>query len=202
MHAALPALFLKGLLLALAVLFAALWSTSDMAATVHEWLKDLAPVVVSIAVLFVTWSFNKWQVRLAKQKLRHDLYERRMAIYVAFRELLIALPEKSNDEIKALLRKAHIARFEAPFLFADDTQIQVYLDELCKLVMDGVISHVAYLDAMNEQIPAIQNNPQVVKERAERVASLGAAKHDIPDRHLRELPQRFARSLSLTDFSA
>ena len=66
MHTALLALFLKGLLLALGALFAALWSTSDMGATVLEWLKDVAPVVVSlaavfvsIAVFFVTRSFNE-----------------------------------------------------------------------------------------------------------------------------------------------
>jgi lysylphosphatidylglycerol synthetase-like protein (DUF2156 family) len=126
MDSALLPLFLKGLLFTLAALFAALWSASDMAATVLEWLKDLAPivvslaaVVVSLAVFFVTRSFNEWQKLLAKQKVRHDLYDRRMAIYVAFRELLTALPDakKSHDDIKALLFKANSARYQAPFLF-------------------------------------------------------------------------------------
>lgn len=70
----------------------------------------------------MTWFFNRWQKRLAKQKLRHDLYDRKMAIYVAFRELLLALPDiKKSDDIKALLYKANIARLEAPFLFDNAT---------------------------------------------------------------------------------
>lgn len=172
-----------------------------MAATVHEWLKDLAPVVIALAVLFVTWSFNRWQVRLAKQKLRHDLYARRMAIYVAFRELLIALPEQGKDEIYALLRKANIARFEAPFLFGNDAEIQAYLEELCKQVTDDVIANIMFLDSMREQIPALRTDPQVVKDFGERASRLGTARLKIPDRHLRELPQRFAKFLNLTDFS-
>jgi hypothetical protein len=139
-------------------------------------------------------------IRLARQKLRHELYDRRMAIYVAFRELLIALPEKSDDEIKALLRKANIARFEAPFLLGDDPKIQAYLEELCKQVTDDVISNITHRDAMNEQVAAIKNDPKVVKEFAERTARLGAAKLNLPGRHLRELPQRFAECLKLTDF--
>jgi hypothetical protein len=108
-----------------------------MAVTIHEWVKDLAPVVVSIAVLWVTISFNRWQGRLAKQKLRHDLYERRMAVYIAFRDLLIALPEKGDEEIKASHRKASIARFEASFLF-DDPNLPTYLEDVCKQVSDQV----------------------------------------------------------------
>src|ERR1039458_9075210 len=67
-----------------------------MAATVLEWLKVLGPLLLAVVVAIATWQFQKWQVRLAKQKLRHDLYDRRLAIYVAFQELLLALPEKSG----------------------------------------------------------------------------------------------------------
>jgi hypothetical protein len=97
-------------------------------------------------------------------------------------------PRKGDDEIKALLRKANIARFEAPFLLADEPTIQLYLEELCKQVTGDVIGNIMYLDAMKEQVPAIKNDPQVVKAFAERAARLGAAKLDIPDRHLRTAP--------------
>lgn len=197
MHAALLALFRKGLLLALAGLVAAPWSTADMVATVHEWLKDLAPVVVSIAVFFVTLSFNRWQVRLAKQRLRHDLYDRRMAIYAAFRELLIALPEKDNDEIKVLLRKANIARFEAPFLF-DNANLPAYLEQLCKQITDEVIGNSMFVEALKNET-ALMNDPEAVQEFVQRAARPGAARLEIPERHLRELPQQFAE-LKLRDF--
>lgn len=73
------------------------WQLSIWTECIRGWLKDGAPIAVSIAVLIVTWSYNRWQRRLAKQQLRYQLYERRMAIYVIFRELLLALPEKDDD---------------------------------------------------------------------------------------------------------
>jgi len=81
-----------------------------MGERIRGWLKDFAAVAVSIAVLAVTLSFNSWQRRLAKQQLKHQLYERRTAIYTAFRELVLVLPEKNNDEITALFRKANTTR--------------------------------------------------------------------------------------------
>lgn len=74
-----------------------------------EWVKALSAPVVAGAVFFVTWSFNRWQRRLAKEKLRHDLYDRRFAIYIVFRNLLLALHATSVSEIGAVLRKANIA---------------------------------------------------------------------------------------------
>jgi hypothetical protein len=164
-----------------------------------EWLKALGPLVLGVAVLWAAVWFQKWQVLLAKQKLRHELYDRRMVIYVAFRELLIALPEKGDDDIKGLLRKAAVARFDAPFLLGDDPNIQAYLDELCKRVTDDVIANINFLDAARDQ-GTLMTDPLAVREFTERASRLGTAKLDIPDRHLRELPQRFAKSLNLTDF--
>jgi hypothetical protein len=168
-----------------------------MAVTIHEWVKDLAPVVVSIAVLWVTISFNRWQGRLAKQKLRHDLYERRMAVYIAFRDLLIALPEKGDEEIKASHRKASIARFEASFLF-DDPNLPTYLEDVCKQVSDKVIANATFLEVMRNQTQ--MNDPQMIQDFARRAAQLGEAKIEIPDRHLKELSRQFGPSLKLSDF--
>jgi hypothetical protein len=168
-----------------------------MAATVLEWLKVLGPPLLAAAVAIATWQFQKWQVRLAKQKLRHDLYDRRLAIYVAFQELLLALPEKSDDEIKAALRKASIARFQAPFLL-DDPKIPTYLEALCKQVTDDVIGNIMFLDAMRGNIR--MNDPRIVRDFTERADRLGKAKLDLPGRHLGELSARFAESLKLTDF--
>jgi hypothetical protein len=164
-----------------------------------EWLKALGPLVLGAAVLGAAVWFQKWQVLLAKQKLRHELYDRRMAIYVAFKDLLLALPEKGDDEIKAAHRKASIARLDAPFLL-DNPKIQTYLEELCKRVTDDVIGNIMYFELMNEQLAAIRNDPQVVKELAERHSRLVTVKHDLPDHHLGELSKRFTEFLKLTDF--
>jgi hypothetical protein len=58
---------------------------------VLEWLKALGPLLLTVVVAYVTWHFQQWQVRLEKEKLGHQLYDRRFAIYKAFQKLLIAL---------------------------------------------------------------------------------------------------------------
>jgi hypothetical protein len=114
---------------------------------IQEWLKAIGPVTVALAVLIATCWFYRWQIRLAKQKLRHDLYEPRFAIYAAFRELLLAFIEKDDDEIMAAFRKASIARFEARFVL-DDPKIDANLDALCKQATADVISNIMYFRAM------------------------------------------------------
>lgn len=170
-----------------------------MLAYILEWLKALGPLVLGAAVFGAALWFQKWQVLLAKQKLRHELYDRRMVIYVAFKELLLALPEKADDEIKAAHRKASIARLDAPFLL-DNPQIQTYLEEVCKRVTEDVIANIMYFEHMNEQVAAIKNDPKVFKEFAERHSRLVTAKRDLPDRHLGELSKQFTGFLKLTDF--
>jgi hypothetical protein len=142
------------------------------AETILEWLKAVGPLLVAIAVLCATWNFQNWQVRLAKQKLRHDLYDRRLAIYVAFRDLLMALPEKSSDEIKDALRKASIACLEAQFVLGDP-KIQEYLETLCKKVTDDVVANITFLDARKKQ-----GDPQIDPEFLKRAACLSKA--DLP----------------------
>lgn len=164
----------------------------------RAWLRDLGPTLVALAVFWLTWSYNRWQVRFAKQKLRQDLYDRRFAIYVAFQELLLALPEKGDDEIRAAFRKASVARLQAPFLLGD-TEIQVYLERLCKRVHEDVIANIMYCDAIRRD-PALRTIPEVVAELTTRASHLGKAKLDLPDQHLKELPQRFAAFLTLQDF--
>jgi hypothetical protein len=163
-----------------------------------EWLKAIGPVAVALAVLVATCWFYRWQIRLAKQKLRHDLYDRRFAIYVAFRELLLAFIEKGDDEIMAAFRKASIARFEARFVL-DDPKIEENLDALCKQATDDVISNIMYFNAMKAH--GTMNDPQICQEFAERGERLGMAKLALVGRYFEALPQQFEKYLKLTDFS-
>jgi hypothetical protein len=162
-----------------------------------EWLKAIGPVAVALVVFIATFWFYRWQILLAKQKLRHDLYDRRFAIYVVFRELLIALIEKSNEEIMATFRKASIARIEAKFLL-DDPILEANLDTLCKEVTDDVISNIMYIDGMKPHLATI--DLQTRQHFAERVDRLGKAKLTILGRYFEELPKQFAKFLKVTDF--
>lgn len=157
-------------------------------------------MVVSVAVLVVTLSFNSWQRRVAREQLRHQLYERRVSVYGAFRELLLTLPEKTDDEIMALFRKASIARFEVPFLFEDDRKLQVFLDQLCMRVTEEVINNIFFVDGVRQQ-SAIITDPKIAQDFSARVNQLGVAKLKIPEDHLARLPQEFAPFLKLTDLS-
>lgn len=168
---------------------------------VLEWAKAIgSPAAVAIAALCLTSFFNRWQVRLAKEKLRHDLYDRRFAIYRVFQELLLALHANGVNEIKAELRKADIARLEAAFLLSDDAGIHEYLEQLCERVRAEVLVNMARCDSVRND-PATVNDPQAHRELAESESRLISARRDILDRHFKELPQQFARFLKLTDFS-
>jgi hypothetical protein len=181
------------------------YNISMTASCILEWLNAIGPIAtiaVALAVFFVTWSFYRWQVRIAQQKLRHRLYDRRFAIYAAFRELLQALVEKNNDEIMAAFRNAESARFQAPFLLDDPkiqaNKIQASLDALCKEVDDDVISYIRYLDAVKSQDTI--NDPQMRTESTRRADRFGRAKLIIADRYFVELPKQFKDFLRLTDF--
>jgi len=155
-------------------------------AHILKWLEALGSPLVALAVFVATCVFYWWQVRLARQKLRHDLYDRRFAIYVAFRDLLLALPEKGDDEIKLALRRASIARLEAPFVLGDDSEIRAYLDQICREVTDDVVAGIMFCDGLKNS-GAMNSDPQAAADFAARAS--------------RELPRQFARFLSLTDFS-
>jgi len=163
-----------------------------------EMLKAIGPVFISLAVLIVTCWFYRWQIRLAKQKLRQDLYERRFAIYVAFRELLISLIENSDGEIKNKFQKASIARIEAQFVLADPT-VQATLDALCKRIEEDVIRNILYIDDMKPYLESM--TIQIKQEFANRIGNLGKAKLDIVGCYYEELPKQFSKFLKLTDFS-
>jgi len=161
-----------------------------------ELLGDLGAFFVSLAVFGVTFWFSRWQVRIGRQKLRHDLYDRRLAIYVAFRELLFALVDKSDGEIRASFRKAQVARFEVPFLL-NDSKIQAYLEDLSAEIRDRVITDIMFIQSSEG---AETSDPQFQQEVAKRISRLASAKIGLADGHLEKLSQQFGRFLNLTDF--
>jgi hypothetical protein len=171
------------------------WKTTT---SILDLVKELGPFVLGIAVFVATCWFQASQVHLSRQKLRHELYDRRFAIYTAFQELLVGLLEKGEDDIKTLFRKAGLACSEALFLF-DDPKLQSFLEQIYNQVTAEVISSISFLDAMKENGVLI-NDPQIVRDVAERAMRLGTAKLTLAERHLRELPQQFGKFLKLTDF--
>jgi hypothetical protein len=95
-----------------------------------DWLKALGVPFLAVAVAFASWwtnrSSSRWQVKIAREKLKLDLYDRRFAVYMTFHELMVAVSEKKD--VDAELRKANEARAHSPFLFGREmTQYLQYL---------------------------------------------------------------------------
>ncbi len=162
-------------------------------------LHDAVPVVVSIAVLCVTWSFNRWQRRLGREQLRHQMYERRMQVYVTFRELLTTLVEGNNDDIKSHIQKVFFALQEVPFLFEGDEKLKKYLDEFYKQVEEKIWKNISYSEALRPTLKSMTPDLRVKFNDIE--IQLSSSKLQIPNDHFERLPKEFEPYLKLTDFS-
>jgi hypothetical protein len=148
-------------------------------------MSGLLAVVVSVASVSVVAVFSWWQVRIAREKLRHDLYDRRFAIYMAFYELLIAILEKTD--VDAELRKANAARAHSPFLL--NAKVGDYLEKLH--------TEAFRINATNKLVfePSL-----LPPDRIQMAAQLGTDKLAFADR-ITELVKEFEPFLKLRDFA-
>lgn len=149
-----------------------------------EWAKALGIPILAVAVSFATYRSGRWQVRIAREKLRHDLYERRYAIYLAFHDLLVAIAEKDSVDVE--LERANAARAQSPFLL--DRRLGPYLDRLYK---------EAYRIQAENKLVYEQNLWS--RERSARASQLGSDKLHLAGQ-MRELIHEF-ECLRLTDLS-
>jgi hypothetical protein len=159
-------------------------------------LIDSGPFFVSVAVFLVGLWFSWWQVRIARERLRHDLYDRRFKVYEAVKELLIALVDKGDTEVRRAFQNACIAALEAPFLF-NDSRLEKYLKDLLDELRRRVMSNIMFLESSAR---AKINDPQGHEEVARRSSELASAKAELATRYLESVPREFARFLKLTDF--
>jgi hypothetical protein len=158
-----------------------------------EWAKALGLPLLAVAVsgasVLAVSVFSWWQVRISREKLRHDLYDRRFAIYMAFHELLAAIIEK--DDVQIELRKANAARAHSPFLL--DAHLEVYLEGLFKEAF-----------RINATVKLLRD-PNWIQcltplEGAQQGSQLSSDKLNFANR-VAELVQEFDRFLKLKDFS-
>ncbi len=149
------------------------------------WTKALGVPFLAVAVSFASYWSGRWQVRIAREKLRHDLYDRRFAIYIAFHDLLVAFTEKAD--VEAELRRANAARAHAPFLL--DPQLGPYLEKLHDEAF-RINAESELVRGRSDWSPA---------EQAQRASQLGSDKLTFANR-VPELVQKF-ECLRLTDLS-
>jgi hypothetical protein len=154
-----------------------------------EWAKAsgvplLAVVISGVSVMAVS-GFAWWQVRIAREKLRHDLYDRRFSIYMAFHELLVAVLEKTDVDPE--LRKANAARAHSPFLL--DARLGDYLEKLH--------AEAFRINATNK---LVFERSLPTPENIQLAAQLGSDKLTFAN-GVTELVREFERFLKLRDFS-
>ena len=154
-----------------------------------EWSKALGIPALAVSVAFASclsgYLLGRWQVRIAREKLRHDLYDRRFAVYMAFHGLLVAVTEKSDVDTE--LRKANAARAHSPFLL--DSEVTQYLDGLHRKAF-----------RINQEAKLLQD-PSMwsPEERAKRGSLLGSDKLALANR-IPELVEKLG-CLKLSDLS-
>lgn len=158
-----------------------------------DFAGPIATIFAAIAAVGVTAYFAwhqkkiaKWQVDIAGEKLRHDLYDRRFAIYMAFHELLVAVAEKGDVEVE--LRKANAARAHSPFLL--DAPLGAYLEELHKEAFRV------------NQTNKLVKDPHAWSSRAEQTSQADKLGHDklSLSNGVEKLAKEFERFLRLKDF--
>lgn len=105
----------------------------DYIATLSALLTPIVAVVGSVIAV------QQW--RIADRKLRHELYERRLAVYMALTSLMGTIAREADvslEELSMFLQKTR----ESHFLFSEN--IQMYLDDIYKAAVD-VRSHASQL---------------------------------------------------------
>ena len=162
-------------------------------------LASVATVAVSIAVLLVTRSFNCWQKRLAREQLRHQLYDRRMRVYESFRLLVLKLPEIEIDEISTLYRNAVLVRHEVPFLFDDNAELEEYLDKLLRQIEKKVLNHQSNFDRTEPSM--YTEDPEARDRQAKLRIDFFETRLEILNANSSQLPEQFKPFLMLTDLS-
>ncbi len=149
-----------------------------------EWAQVLGIPSLAVTVSFATYRSGHWQVRIAREKLRHDLYERRYVIYQAFHDLLMAIGEK--DDVESELKRANVARGQCPFLL--ERRLRLYLERLYE---EAVRIHAESKQVYEQNLWS--------RERSARATRLESDRTNLAGR-VRELIQEFD-CLRLTDLS-
>jgi hypothetical protein len=115
--------------------------------------------ILGILTAYIAW--QQW--RTNHLKVRHDLYERRLSIYLAVMEFLACVMRRStvsDEELVAFLQKTR----ESYFLFGPD--IGDYLDVLYKKAVD-LQYHSTMLHDPTSNLPVGDERSRLAHEKAE-----------------------------------
>ena len=82
------------------------------------WLQGLVTAVPVLLIGLLAWFVSRGQLLVAKEKLRHDLFERRFTVFYTFQKYLLAVA--AGEDTKELGAEVVAALATARFLFDQD----------------------------------------------------------------------------------
>jgi hypothetical protein len=146
----------------------------------HQALKDfagpVATIFAAIAALSVTGYFAWHQKKIAEQKLRFDLFERRFAIFDSIFDFYNALIAWKGTEADGIARQRFFRAYqEARFLFSRESQIETLMGEM-NVLGNKVIAHKEHPELL-EGDPILRHKVFMDVQKAQTV--------DFEDRFLR-----------------
>ena len=77
------------------------------------WLQGLMTGVPALLIGLLAWFVSRGQLLVAKEKLRHDLFERRFAVFYAFQKylLVVAMGRDTGETEAEVIAGLATARF-------------------------------------------------------------------------------------------
>jgi hypothetical protein len=122
----------------------------DCYSVARDFAGPFATVVAAATAVFVTWRLGsrqatiaQQQADLAREKLRHDLYNRRFEIFTSildFHEAMISWKETPTPEQQAARQRFFRAYQESGFLFTKESRIP----DLLKMLNDEGMKVTGY----------------------------------------------------------
>jgi hypothetical protein len=128
-----------------------------------DFAGPVATIIAAFAAVRVTAYFAKEQADIAREKLCHDLYERRYRVFDATRKLLceVAVHRRaSDDDLRAFI----IGTGDAVFLFNDDlsghlVEIRDHAQKLQSLV--DLLNNLTVLPVGDQRTQAVKESSQL-----------------------------------------
>jgi hypothetical protein len=157
---------------------------------IYDVLKDFAGPVATMTVAvvagYITWSYNKKQVEIARERLKLDLYEKRYEFYKTTKQIIITLINRVSEG-KGQVQDLHDLKAkltEAPFFFGPDVcDVMKQLVAFIEPLFIASELHAAQA-AAGEPGP---ENPEITKIKALTVIMLKSGIDDLPGKFAKEM---------------